>query len=70
MAIQASLINVSLAPEVAIGMVYSQGAHSIGLLMENAVFNEMLSQLSSRASLEQCLALLISTGAAGAAKGE
>ncbi|MCY7295020.1 hypothetical protein HJG39_06225 [Alteromonas sp. a30] len=59
-----------MAPGVAMGMVYSTGAHSVGILMENAVQNERFSQLSSQASLDQCLALIISTGAAGAAKGQ
>ncbi len=70
MSLVATLVNAGMAPGVAIGMVYTSGAHSTGLLMENAVQNERFSQISSQASLEQCLASIISNGAAGAAKGE
>lgn len=71
MGIQVSLVNVAMAPPLAMGMVYNQGAQSISLLMQNAVFNEKLSQMSSQASLDQCLAFIIAGGAAGAAgKGE
>ncbi len=70
MSLISSLINVGMAPGTAMGMVYTAGAHSTGMLMENAVQNERFSQITSQASLEQNLVLILSTGAAGAAKGE
>ena len=70
MSIDTSLINVGLAPPTAMGMVYAQGASSIGLFMQNAVLNEKLCQITSRASLEQCLVLILAAGAAGAVKGK
>lgn len=66
-----ALINLGMAPNVAMGMVYCTGANSIGLLMHNAIINENLSKITGRASVEQCLAMLLASGAAGAAaKGE
>ena len=70
MSLETTLVNVGMAPGVAIGMTYTASAHSVGLLMENAVQNERFSQLTSQASLEQTLALILATGAAGAAKGQ
>ena len=70
MSIQANIINMGMAPPLAMGMVYAQGANSIGLFMQNAVFNEKLSQITSQAGLEQCLVLILAAGAAGAAKGK
>lgn len=70
MAMQSNLINVGTAPGLAMGMTYSVAAHSIGLLMENAVLNEKLSQITARAGLDQCVVLILAAGAAGAAKGE
>ena len=70
MSIQANLINIGIAPPAAMGMVYAQGASSIGLFMQNAVLNEKLSQITSRAGLDQCLVLILAAGAAGAAKGQ
>ncbi len=48
------------------GMVYGAAAHSVGLLMANAVFNEKVSQIRANASVDQCCALIIAAGATGA----
>ena len=47
------------------GMVYGAAAHSVGLLMANAVFNEKVSQIRANASVDQCCALIIAAGATG-----
>lgn len=63
---QTSLLTVAMAPPLSMGMLYCVAGQSIGLLMENAVFNEKLSQITCNASVAQCCALMI---AAGATKG-
>lgn len=66
----ANLTNIGMAPSLAMGMVYVSSGYSIGLLMDNSVQNKALSQLTNNASVDQCCALMISAGAAGAAKGQ
>lgn len=70
MSIETNMINIGMAAPTSMGMVYAQGASSIGLFMQNAVLNEKLSQITNRAGLEQCLVLILAAGAAGAAKGK
>lgn len=70
MSLTTTFSNCGVAPVVAMGMTYTASAHSIGLLMENAVQHERNCQLSSQASIAQCLALILATGAAGATKGQ
>lgn len=65
------IANIALSPEVSMGMAYTTAGHSIGMLMENSVLNKSLAQIASNAGVDQCCALMISIGAAGAAgKGE
>jgi hypothetical protein len=66
----ANLINIGMSPSLAMGMVYVSSGYSMGLLMDNSVRNKALSQLTNNASVDQCCALMISIGAAGAAKGQ
>lgn len=70
MAMQTNLINVGTAPCLAMGMTYTAGAHSVGLLMENAVLNEKLAQVTANAGIDQCVALILTTGAAATAAGK
>ncbi|WP_394391690.1 RebB family R body protein [Shewanella woodyi] len=44
-------------------------ASSVGLLMENAVFNEKNSQSIQNASVSQCCVFILGAGAAKATKG-
>ncbi|WP_394204181.1 RebB family R body protein [Shewanella waksmanii] len=60
-------INQALPFSVAVSAVTM--ASSIGLLMENAVFNEKNSQAIQNASVSQCCVFILGAGAAKAAKG-
>ncbi len=70
MAAMTTVLNVGMAPCLAMGMTYVQGAQSISLLMENAVLNEKLAQITGRASTDQCVALILDAGAIGIKKGK
>jgi len=62
------IANIALSPAVSIGMVYTSAGHSFGLLMENSTLNKSLAQIAANAGVDQCCALMISIGAAGAVK--
>lgn len=65
---QVVTLNLSAAPMLAMGMTYAAMANSIGNLMGNAVTAEQFSQIIQNTSTTQCCALIVSVGAAGAAK--
>ena len=63
-----NLVNVGFAPMVAMGFTYAAMSNSIGKVMANAVTCEQNSQMIQNTSVAQCCALMVSIGAAGAAK--
>ena len=65
-----TVTNFDVAPSFSFGLATIMMANSIGLLMENAVLAEKGSQQLSNASVAQCCTLIVSAGAAGAAKGK
>lgn len=65
--VETSLITMSLAPSMSLGMAETAMGNSISLLMQNATTNEHNGQLIATASTTQCCALMIAVGAAKAA---
>lgn len=66
---QMTVLNVAVAPMVAMGMVDISMANSIGNMMANAVSAQQNCQVIENASVTQCCALMIAVGIAQAAKG-
>lgn len=58
-----SLIDVGLAPSIAMGMTYTAGAHSLALAMANATANQQRGQTIAETALGQVLALILKAGA-------
>jgi len=61
--------NIAVAPYFSVAAASVSMAHSIGILMENAVNNENQSQSIQNAAVTQCCVLMLAAGAAGASKG-
>ena len=62
---QATLLNVGLAPSAAMAMTYVAAAQSIGLAMENAVSAQQRGQVIGQAILVPILTLIFVKGASG-----
>jgi hypothetical protein len=54
---------VGQSPAIAMGMTYVAMAHSIGLVMENAMTSQQRGQVLADAALAQVLAMIIAKGA-------
>ncbi|WP_044559708.1 RebB family R body protein [Azospirillum sp. B4] len=58
----ASILNVGLAPVMAMGMTHMMMADSIGLVMANASANQQRGQVLAAAALAQVLAMILAEG--------
>ena len=65
---QVNTINIGVAAPLAMDLTYVAMSKSVGQLMNNAVTTENYSQIIQNTTVAQCCALIISLGAAGAAK--
>ncbi|WP_163931651.1 RebB family R body protein [Paraferrimonas sp. SM1919] len=65
-----SLLNTAIAPPLSMGLTYIAAGQSVGMLMENAVFNEKLAQITANTSVNQCCALMVASGVIGISKGK
>ncbi|GAA6166884.1 RebB family R body protein [Sessilibacter corallicola] len=63
-----NLISIAAAPPESMAFVSMSMAESISIMLENAVNAEKNAQIVQTAAVAQCCALMISVGAAGAAK--
>lgn len=68
MSVAANVMSVGLSPNISMGLTYMAMSSSLAHVMNNAVTAERSSQMIQTASVTQCCALMVSIGAAGAAK--
>mgnify|MGYP005995858029 FL=1 len=58
---QSNVKVVAEAPAIAMGNVYQSLAHSIGILMENAVNQQQQANILSQAVTTQCVTTILAT---------
>jgi hypothetical protein len=59
-----TVLNIALAPSVAMGMVYTATAHAAGLAMANATANQQRGQAIAEASLGKVITMILQSATA------